>query len=88
MLKIEKKVNFIKTIPLFNNLTRTYLMQFSYNFKVLNCNKDQLIYQQGSPANFVYIVQDGLFEVTRKTLNPENFKREVDMDLKAIFNDS
>ena len=63
-----------------------YLMKFSYNFKAMDCFKDQVIYKQDQPANHVYIVQEGMFEVTYRRRN-KNLKIVSDTELKLIFND-
>ena len=70
LFEIEKKrqaekSNFIKNIPFFSKLTRTFLNKLSYNFKTLYMTKDAFLYRQGDLADKVFIVRKGKFVVTQ-----------------------
>lgn len=63
----QKKVNFVKNIPLFSKLTTTYLKnKLSVNFKHLECTKDHILFREGDPAERVFIVRQGEFVETVK----------------------
>ena len=62
----EKLADFFMKIPLFNNQHRDSLIKFSYFCKKMKLRRYDKIYKIGQPANFVYIVYKGEFEVTRK----------------------
>ena len=44
--KLIEKINFIRELPLFSRLTRTYLSKFTYSFKELTVNKDKWLYKE------------------------------------------
>lgn len=71
-IKQKKKaalVNWIKNIPLFTKLTRTYLGKLSDNTKEIKITKDFLLFKEGDTADRVYIVRDGEYVVTKKILS-------------------
>jgi CRP-like cAMP-binding protein len=50
------KVNFVKKIPIFSKLTRTFLTKLSYSLKPLRVTRDCFLYKEGDPADRVFIV--------------------------------
>jgi len=73
LIEIENKkkaaqVNFVKNIPIFSKLTRTFLTRLSHFFKPLNCTKDYFLYREGDPADRVFIVKEGEFVVSKKLI--------------------
>ena len=73
IIEIERKriiamVNFIKNIPLFSKLTRTYLGKLSNHFKFLNVTKDNVLFKEGDIADRVFIIKNGEFIVTKKLI--------------------
>ena len=73
--KIEDKVNFIKRIPIFGKLSRTYLQQrLMPNFFELNCTRDFIVFKEGDAADRVYIIKEGEFMVTKRLIH--KFKEE------------
>jgi hypothetical protein len=60
------KVNFVKKIPIFSKLTRTFLTKLSYSLKPLHVTRDCYLYREGTPADKVFIVKEGEFIVTKK----------------------
>ena len=62
--KMNELVNFIKDIPLFSRLTRTYLGKLSRNLKVLNVTKDHVLFKEEQLADKVFIIKKGDFIVT------------------------
>ena len=62
--KIERrtyndKINFLRNIPVFSLLTRTSLGKMTYYFETKNCIRDAILYKEGDPAEYVYIVKQG-----------------------------
>ena len=71
-IKIQKKnilVSYIKKIPLFSKLSRTYLGKLSDNTKELKVTKDYVLFREGDIADRVYIVKDGEYVVTKKIIS-------------------
>ena len=66
-----EKVNFIKGLPIFSKLSRTYLTKFASNIKTMTCNKHQVLYRQGDPVERVYIIREGEFEISKKLQEKE-----------------
>ena len=64
--KLKEKIDFVKQLPLFNRLTRTYLNKFTASFQSLHCFKDKFLYKEGDPAKAVYIVKEGVFQVSKR----------------------
>ena len=63
------KVNFVKKIPIFSKLTRTFLTKLSYSLKPLKVTKDCYLYREGDLADRVFIVKEGEFIVTKKLVS-------------------
>jgi CRP-like cAMP-binding protein len=63
------KITFVKKIPIFSKLTRTFLTRLSYSLKPLKVTKDHYLYREGEPADKVYIVKEGEFVVTKKLVS-------------------
>ena len=53
----------MRTIPYFKYWTKTSLIKFSYNMKLLATHKGALVFKEGETASAVYIVKSGEFEV-------------------------
>lgn len=64
--KIQNLVTFVKKIPLFYNLTRTYLSKLCLKVEFLEVNKDHVLFKEGDVADKVYIIKSGEFVVTKK----------------------
>jgi len=80
-------VNFVKNIPLFSKLTRTFLSRLSYYFKPFNCTKDSFLYREGDVAEKVFIIKEGEFIVTKKLIvknkQTENIQEILDNPQRA-----
>jgi CRP-like cAMP-binding protein len=63
------KVSFVKKIPIFSKLTRTFLTKLSYSLKPLHVTKDHYLYREGDPADKVFIVKEGEFVVTKNLVS-------------------
>mgnify|MGYP003893348641 CR=1 FL=1 len=65
---MSELVNFIKDIPLFSRLTRTYLGKLSRNVKLLNVSRDHVLFKEGDLADKVFIIKKGDFIVTKRLI--------------------
>ena len=80
-------MNYIKNIPLFSRLTRTFLSRLSNNFRFIDCTKDHQLFKEGDPADSIYIIKNGQFIVTKKVVQKseqqENIQEILEDPLKA-----
>lgn len=90
--KIERrtyndKINFLRNIPVFSLLTRTSLGKMTYYFETKNCIRDAILYKEGDPAEYVYIVKQGELQATKRILHTgpkqENIDEILENPLKA-----
>lgn len=73
--KTYDRVQFVRKIPIFCKLSTTYLNQrLMPNFFDVEVNKGQFIIKEGDPADRVYIVKAGEFQVTKKMIHKESSK--------------
>lgn len=80
-IKYKRKqalVNYIKKLPLFNKLTRTYIGKLTDNTKELKVTKDCVIYKEGDLADKVYIVKEGEFVVSKKIIVMNKQNEDID----------
>ena len=61
--KTNDLINFIKMLPLFKKLSRSKLINYTYNLKSQDCIREGYIYREGDPANNVYIIREGEFQI-------------------------
>ena len=64
--KLRKLIDFFKSIPFLSKNSQTYLIKLHYNFEQRNFIRNQLLYQEGEPIKYIYLIKEGEFEVTRK----------------------
>eukprot|EP00347_Sterkiella_histriomuscorum_P020337 403338195 len=71
LMKIERKhqnkiLEFMMDIPCFRLFTKNSILKFSYYLQKEKFKRNQVLYQAGQKANFIYIIKSGEFEMTRK----------------------
>jgi hypothetical protein len=71
------KVNFLRNIPIFAKLTKTSLGKLTYYFNIKKCIRDHFLYKEGDPAEFVYIIRKGDFEITKKIIHTEQKEENI-----------
>lgn len=64
--KLAEKVNYLKDIPFLKDITKTKLAKFTYFFEEKEFRRGQVVYTEGQPCKFVYIVKEGEFELQKK----------------------
>ena len=65
---LNAKIDFMKKIPLFKHLTKTFLGKLTYNLKPYSCTKDSYLYKEGEIPDKVFFVKHGEFVVTKKQI--------------------
>lgn len=77
----------MKNIPIFSLLTRTALGKLTYFFESKRIAHHSFLYSEGDPADFVYIIKTGEFQVTKRIIRvnqkEENINDILDNPLKA-----
>eukprot|EP00347_Sterkiella_histriomuscorum_P008621 403344394 len=79
--KYNEKVQFLRSLPFFSQLTKTSLGKLTYQFTDISTIRNQVLYKEGDSADYVYIVKGGQFEVI-KTLHLAEDKSQ---QTKQIF---
>jgi len=60
------KGNYVDNVPLFKNLDEKYMDLLKALFEPFSCNAGVTVLQQGTPADYLYIVISGAVEMTYK----------------------
>lgn len=76
--KHNEKVQFLRSLPFFSQLTKTSLGKLTYQFEDFPTIKNQILFREGEPAEYAYIVKQGQYEVT-KTLTLADDKQKATM---------
>eukprot|EP00347_Sterkiella_histriomuscorum_P009785 403339902 len=76
----NEKINILQKIAAFSKLTRNTLAKLSQNLITKVTPKDCILYKEGDPADMVYIIQSGEFQVFRKIKS----KQKTEEDVKEI----
>lgn len=71
----QEKINFLKNIPIFSLVTRTFLGKLTYYFEYKKCIKGGFLYKEGDPADYVFIVRNGEFQATKRIIH-KGFKED------------
>lgn len=85
LLKLEQKehqkqIDFLLQIPALSHWTRTQLSKLAYSFTEKLYRRGYHAYKQGEASDYVFVVKDGDFEITRtKKVNKRENNYEVDM---------
>ena len=69
LLKVEQKrlnkmVDFLHSLPFFKNWTRTTISKFQYFFTHQTFQRNHVVYREGDPLDYVYLIYEGEFEVS------------------------
>ena len=66
MKRLNLLIDFLQNIPCFKQLSRRGVQKFTFLMKRKKFTRGQTIYSQDQPADSIYIVQKGEFELSRK----------------------
>ena len=76
--KTNELINFIKMLPVFKKLSRTKLTTYTYNLKKIDCIREGYIYKEGDPANNIYIIREGEFQIQKRVKVKKGAGQELD----------
>ena len=62
--KTDRRIHFIKSIPLFSHLSRNIAQKFTSMFRSQKYIRHQYAFKAGDPATHLYIIASGEFEVS------------------------
>lgn len=63
--KLNDKITFLKCVPFFSKWTNMALSKFWYDFYDTSFIRNKTVFKEGQKADFVYIVKQGEFELTK-----------------------
>ena len=63
--KLNEKINFLRSLPLFSALTKTSISKLTYQFSDISTIKGQILYKEGDPADYIFIVKSGQYEMSK-----------------------
>ena len=74
LLKIEKKIMnekalFLKSVPYFSKWTNMAVNKFTYYFHDKSFIRNQEVFKEGQKVEYVYIVKQGEFELTKSNFS-------------------
>ena len=64
--KLNRKIDFFKSIPIFSELTRDAIAKFTYFFHQETIARNACLYHEGDILAYLYIVINGEFELSVK----------------------
>ena len=79
--KHNEKVQFLQSLPYFDKITKNSVGKISLQFEDMSTLKGQTLYREGEPADYVYLVKEGQYEVTRTM----SFNEDIGEKTKKIF---
>lgn len=65
--QITYRIALFSQIPLFAQLTEPELCDLIFQAKIMSCNRGQVIYREGDPADSIYVIKTGEFQVYKNT---------------------
>jgi len=66
MKKIEEKLNFLKSVPIFSKMSNDVLLRLSDALEVTIYNKGDYIVRQGTHGDTFYIISEGQVRITKR----------------------
>lgn len=57
----QDKINFLRSIPIFSQVSRTFLGKLTYYFQSKRLIKGSVLYRENDISEYVYIVKSGEF---------------------------
>ena len=73
-IHLNTKIKYLKSLPLFQEWTRTTLARFTYFMEKASYKRTQVVCREGEPCTHVYLVLNGEFESKN---NVQRMKREL-----------
>lgn len=66
--RFDEMTEFLKKLPIFNGWSMNSLVRLSYLFKIIKFKRNQRLFREGDPADSVFIVKSGEFELTKEII--------------------
>jgi CRP-like cAMP-binding protein len=66
--RFDEMTEFLKKLPIFNGWSMNSLVRLSYLFKIIKYKRGQRLFREGDPADSVFIVKNGEFELTKEIM--------------------
>lgn len=79
--KLNKLVDFLKSVPTFKHWSKSALLKLTYFFKKKSFIRNQVVYKEGDNSKFLYVIKEGEFEISKK-MRPE---KDSDLDLQMFL---
>lgn len=83
--KLELFIEFLHDIPTFRLWTKKNLELLTYHLVKVPYKRKQVVYSVNSPPNFVYIVQEGEFELTKALSTQKMDKKKENFIIKVAL---
>lgn len=80
---LDKKIQFLQETPFFAKWSKKQLEKVSYYFAYKSYKRNQVVFTQGSPSLFVYLVRSGEFELNKPLLTDSN--KETKYNIKVAL---
>lgn len=74
-----ERVNFLRKLPIFNSIPKKNLLKLVQYFSVYAFIKNQLVYRDKMPADFVYFIESGEFQLSKP--HDESVKKVIEAPL-------
>lgn len=65
---LNEKIDFFKSLPVFSDWTRISVAKLTYFFYEKEFKRNHVVFQEGDPSRFCFIVIEGEFEATKKVI--------------------
>jgi CRP-like cAMP-binding protein len=79
--KLALDLKFLKTIPQFQKMNKKTLQKFAKGHKELRIKRNQTLIKEGDPPEFLYVLKEGLFKVSKHMYkdrkSEENFEFQL-----------
>ncbi len=79
--KHNERVQFLQSLPYFDKITKNSVGKISFQFEDIQTLKGQTLYKEGEKTEYVYLVKEGQYEVTRQI----TFAEDLGEKTKQIF---
>ena len=66
--KFDDMAKFLKSLPIFSPWGLNSLARLSYYFRTVKCKRNQKLFKEGDPAEYVFIVKSGEMELSKEII--------------------
>lgn len=79
--KLNYKINFLQSLPVFNQWTKTAISKMTYFLQIHSCSSGSVLYRERHDSDSVYIVERGEFRLTQQAM----IKQESSERLRFLY---